>query len=252
MAGNRNGRCIIEQSNLLSSRRNVRSLADQVYEYLRTSIVSGQLAPGARVVEMEIAGIMGTSQGPVREALQRLEREGLVEKRSHSATFVTGVSIDEMYELFSIRSVIEGFAIRRTVERITPEQCDRLEQLIESMRAASQNDDMLALTEHDLQFHRLICQWSGSATLQRAWDPLYGQTQRFVVHTHKNYFASLTDIADTHVPIIAALRSHDVENVTRLIQEHVMLIWSLFGQNETHLKEQIDGTGSEGATHEDN
>ncbi|HAJ37131.1 MAG TPA: hypothetical protein DCL15_15750 [Chloroflexi bacterium] len=215
---------------MLRLQRTTRSLADQVYEYLRTEIVSGRLTPGARVVELEVASAMGTSQGPVREALQRLEREGLVEKHSHSATFVTNVSIDEMYELFSIRSVIEGFAIRRTVERITPEQCDQLDQLIELMRTAGRNDDMLTLTGHDLQFHRLICQWSGSGTLQRSWDPLYGQTQRFVVRTHKDYFASLTDIADTHVPIVAALRNHDAANVTRLIQEHVMLIWHLFGK----------------------
>jgi len=181
---------------------------------------------------LEIANKMGTSQGPVREALQRLEREGLVTKQSHSATFVTTVSIDEMYELFSIRSVIEGFAIRRTVERITPEQCDQLQELVEAMRAAGQRDNMLELTEHDLQFHRLICQWSGSATLQRAWDPLYGQTQRFVVRTHKKYFASLTDIADTHRPIIAALREQDIDHVTELIQEHIMLIWSLFGNSK--------------------
>ena len=141
-----------------------------------------------------------------------------------------------MYELFSIRSVIEGFAIRRTVERITPAQCDQLEALIEFMREAGRRDDMLTLTEHDLQFHRLICQWSGSATLQRAWDPLYSQTQRFVVRTHKNYFASLTDIADTHPPILIALRDHDEENVTRLIHEHVMLIWSLFWKQEGSLK----------------
>ena len=196
---------------------------------MRASIVSERLAPGARVVELDIANTMGTSQGPVREALQRLEREGLVTKQSHSATFVTTVSLDEMYELFSIRSVIEGFAIGRTVTRITPEQCDQLEALVEQMRAAGRQDDMLGLTEHDLQFHRLICQWSGSATLQRAWDPLYGQIQRFVVRTHKNYFASLTDIADTHLPIIAALRAQDAEDVVRLIQEHVMLIWALFG-----------------------
>ena len=174
---------------------------------------------------------MGVSQGPVREALQRLEREGLVEKRSHSATHVTSVSIDEMYELFSIRSVIEGFAIRRTVERITLAQCDQLEQLIEAMRAAGRNEDMLELTSHDLQFHRLICQWSGSGTLQRAWDPLYSQTQRFVVRTHKDYFPSLTDIADTHVPIVVALRNREAEQVTRLVHEHIMLIWNLFGKD---------------------
>ena len=205
------------------------STATTIYDQLRAAIIDGAFASGAPLRQDVIARDYGVSKIPVREALQRLEREGLVTKQSHSATFVTTVSLDEMYELFSIRSVIEGFAIGRTVTRITPEQCDQLEALVEQMRAAGRQDDMLGLTEHDLQFHRLICQWSGSATLQRAWDPLYGQIQRFVVRTHKNYFASLTDIADTHLPIIAALRAQDAEDVVRLIQEHVMLIWALFG-----------------------
>lgn len=212
-------------------RQTIRSLAEQVYVYLRSEIVSGRLPPGARIIEMDVAAAMGTSQGPVREALQRLEREGLVEKRSHSATYVTDVRVDEMYELFSIRSLIESFAIQRTIERITQEQCNQLERLIDAMREAARENDMLTLTEHDLQFHRYICQWSGSVTLQRAWDPLYSQTQRFVVRTHKDYFPHLTDIADTHLPIVAALRTHDVENAARLIQEHIMLIWKLFDVN---------------------
>ena len=152
---------------------------------------------------------MGTSQGPVREALQRLEREGLVQRQAHSATFVTDLVLDEMYELFSIRSVIEGFAIRHTVECITPEQCDQLAHLTDLMREEGLREDMLGLTDYDMEFHRLICQWSGNATLLRAWDPLYSQIQRFVVRTHRDYFASVTAVADTHDPIVAALRNHE-------------------------------------------
>lgn len=212
--------------------RPARSLAEQVYEQLRRSIVSGELPPGARIVELDIAAQMGTSQGPVREALQRLERTGLVQRRSHSATFVTALVLDEMYELFSIRSVIEGFAIRRTVACITPEQCDQLAHLTDLMREEGRREDMLGLTVYDLEFHRLICKWSGNATLLRAWDPLYSQIQRFVVRTHRNYFPSVTAVADTHDPIVAALRQHEVEKVTPLIQEHIMLIWSLFASSD--------------------
>ena len=97
--------------------KRVRSLADQVYERLRADIITGRLEPDARIVELEVAQTMGTSQGPVREALQRLEREGLVRRQAHSATFVTRVSNDEIYELFCIRAVIEGFAVKRAVRR---------------------------------------------------------------------------------------------------------------------------------------
>src|SRR5580765_5044261 len=109
------------------------SLSDQVYEQLRSSIISAERNPGEKLVELEIAAQMGTSQGPVREALQRLERDGLVERQARSATYVSSISMDEMYELFSVRSVIEGYAIRRAAQKITPEQCNYLESLIGEM-----------------------------------------------------------------------------------------------------------------------
>jgi DNA-binding GntR family transcriptional regulator len=231
--------------------RPVRSLADQVYDRLRRSIVSGELAPAARIVELDIASRMGTSQGPVREALQRLEREGLVQRRAHSATFVTDLELEDMYELFSIRSVIEGFAIRHTVGFITDEQCDQLAQLADLMREEGRRGDMLGLTNYDMEFHRLICKWSGNATLLRAWDPLYSQIQRFVVRTHRDCLATVTDIANTHDPILAALRRRDAERVTPLMQEHIMLIWSLFAPSDlphdSQLKDLKDSTDEHNA-----
>ncbi len=169
---------------------------------------------------------MGTSQGPVREALQRLERDGLVERRARSGTFVTNTSIDEMYELFSIRSIVESFAIRHTVQRITKNQCDELQTLTDEMHTAGRRNDMAALVEYDMEFHRRICEWSESNTLLRAWTPLYSQIQRFVAQTHQHYFTDLLEIAETHQPIIDALRNGNADDAARIMQEHIMLIWS--------------------------
>src|SRR5688500_17195627 len=99
------------------------SLSDQVYEHLRLAIICQELPPGEKLVELDIAAQRGTSQGPVREALQRLERDGLVQRRARSATFVTPISMDEVYEMFSIRCDIEVFAAKRTAKHITSEQC---------------------------------------------------------------------------------------------------------------------------------
>jgi DNA-binding GntR family transcriptional regulator len=206
-------------------------LAVQAYEQLRAAIIREELPPGARLVELELAGRLGTSQGPVREALQRLEREGLVRRQAHSATYVSEVSDEEMYELFCIRSLIERFAVKRALPAITPAHCDNLEALVARMREAGDRNDMLAFTEHDLLFHRLICQWSGSYALLRAWDPLYSQIQRFVVHTHNAYFKGIHAIADTHQPLIAALRGGDVERAQHEIDVHIMLIWSLMARS---------------------
>ncbi len=215
----------------------VASVADQIYNRLRESIINGRFPPGQRLVELEIAAQMGTSQGPVREALQRLERDGLVERRARSATFVTNISIDEMYELFSIRSVVESFAIRHAIRRITETQCDELQALMDEMHDAGCRNDMAALVEYDMEFHRRICEWSENITLMRAWTPLYSQIQRFVAQTYKRYFPDLVEIADTHQPIIDALRKGNADDAARVVQDHIMLIWSRIEPHEPAHKE---------------
>ena len=202
------------------------SLVDQVYEHLRIAIIHADLSPGQKLVELDIAAQMGTSQGPVREALQRLEHEGLVERRARSATFVTEISTHEMYELFYIRSVIEGFAISRTARQITVEQCDELQARVETMADAGASGDIVALAEHDMQFHRLICEWSGSAALLRAWTPLSSQIQRFVVQSHPQFYPDLVEIGTRHQPIVEVLCSHDADKAAQLLKDHIMLIWT--------------------------
>ena len=214
-------------------RRRPRSLADQVYEYLRRAILTGEIGQGEKVVELEVAATMGTSQGPVREALQRLSMEGLVERHARSATYVIQLSFDEMVELFTVRGVIEGLAIRQTVKQMDDEKIAILNALLGQMRAAANNDDMAQLVTHDLQFHHYLCEWSGRMGLLRAWLPLYNQIQLFVTQTHKEYFSSLMSIADTHEVIIETLKTGDPDTAESVIKDHVMLIWSFIQADKT-------------------
>lgn len=202
------------------------SLPDQVYETLRHAIVVADLLPGEKLVELEIASEMGMSQGPVREALQRLERDGLVERRARSATYVTQISINEMYELFYIRSEIEGFAARRTAQRISEEQCQLLDELIENMEKAGHQGEIATLAEYDMQLHRCVVEWSGSANFTRIWTPLSNQIQRFIVMTHPEYYPNYVEIGTRHQPIVDALRQHDSEAAACAVQAHIMLIWN--------------------------
>jgi DNA-binding GntR family transcriptional regulator len=206
------------------------SVSDQIWVELRSKILHRQLAPGTRLVELEIAAQMGTSQAPVREALQRLERDGLVERRPRSGTFVTDVSVDEMREIFIVRSVVEELAIRRFIKRCTPAQIEALDRLTERMRGAGRAGDMHTLVDYDMEFHQQIVQWSGHQTLIHAWMPLYMQVERFVVSTHPHHFPNLEAIANTHQPILDALRSADPDAAAACIKEHILLIWPLLDQ----------------------
>lgn len=202
------------------------SLADQVYEQIRVDVIRGALPPGHKLVELELAERMGTSQGPIREALQRLVHDGLVERFARSATFVTPISVDEIYELSYIRSTIEGFAISRTAQVITPAQCDELDELVAKMTSAANQGEIMSLADYDMGFHRRICEWSGNASLLRVWLPLSNQIQRFIVHSHPRRYPDLIHVATRHQPILDALRTREPEKASRLLRDHVMLIWS--------------------------
>lgn len=204
------------------------SLADQVEAALRSAIVRGELRPGERLVELEIARQMNTSQAPVREALQRLEQDGLVERRSRSATYVTNVSWQEVYEVFHVRTLVERLAVRRVARCITAQQCNELQALVERMAEAGRRGDMAGLSDNDLEFHRRICEWSGNRTLLRVWTPLYSLVQRMLIATHPRVFTSLTQVADAHQPIIDALRANDPDEAALAMEEHINLIWTRF------------------------
>lgn len=201
------------------------SLTDQVHDHLRIAIICAELQPGEKLVEMDIAAQMGTSQGPVREALQRLEHDGLVERRARSATFVTSISTDEMFELFSIRGIIEGFAIRHTAQKITAAQCDELDDLIQKMVQAGEEKEMFALSEQDMLFHRRIVEWSERDSLLRAWIPLSSQIQRFIVQSHPEVYPDYVVVGTRHQPIVDALRLGNAEAAVRAVRDHIMLIW---------------------------
>ena len=94
---------------------------------------------------------------------------------------------------------------------ITVDQLSELNTLIGLMHAAADDGDMVLLTEYDLLFHRDICEWSGSSGLLRTWEPLYSQVQRFVVQTNVTHFSSLHEIAESHVPIVDALKQGDAD-----------------------------------------
>ncbi|RIK40493.1 MAG: hypothetical protein DCC55_14835 [Chloroflexi bacterium] len=206
------------------------SLTDQVYERIREDIIHGHLVPGVRLVEMEIAQQMGTSQGPVREALQRLEHEGLVDRHARSATYVTQISLEDMHDIFSIRSMVEGCAIRQTAQRMTHVRYEALQSLVDRMRRAGQRNDIASLVNYDMEFHRNLCIWSENPTLLRVWTPLVSQTERFVVQMHPRYFADLVEVADAHVPVLDALCRGLIEGAETAIREHIMLVWSRIRQ----------------------
>ncbi len=133
------------------------TLADDVAERVRNAILSGQLAPEARISEAMLSELMGVSRGPVREALGRLEREGLVIVGRTGRTSVARLSRDDLDEVFSLRRALERLAIEYACLRATPEDIDDLQAVVDTMTATiARGINEKEAAELDLRFHDAI------------------------------------------------------------------------------------------------
>lgn len=211
------------ESPLQFRRKRTSTVVEQIWSGLRRMILHGTLSPGTRLVELEIAAQSSASQASVREALHRLERDGLVVRRGRRGTFVTELEPEKMQEIFHIRSTVESSAMRRAAGSMTGERLAELEGLVEKMREAGRRGDIIAVVESDMAFHERICTWADHPTLLRVWQLLYTQMERFLVMYDVSHFVDLTQVADNHTPLLAAIRRGDPDEASRVMHDHVLI-----------------------------
>ena len=162
-----------------------RTLSDQVVKQLRQAILSGQLKPGQRIVESEIAQAMALSRGPVRDALKILENERLVVHYPHRGAFVAWLTLRDAEEIYSLREALEVLALHNAIKYATDEQVGELSQVINRMTARQQEQYTQAeATDLDLEFHHTLCRISGHGRVLAAWTALRDQV-RLLILTHR-------------------------------------------------------------------
>ena len=199
------------------------SMRSRASDVLRSAIVNGQLVPGDRLKEAELAERFGISRAPVREALRELEHEGLVVSLPYRATEVVGVSQEEITEvLVPIRITLETFAFRKALPHLTDADFATLEQLVAAMRAAGQRADLDALAGADVRFHELMIERSGQhhcAQLWRSIEPRVRAYFRRDASAHAR--ADGDEVADEHQELLDAIRRGDEAQLTATLERHI-------------------------------
>lgn len=198
-------------------------LAAEVTHALRQAILTGRYRPGDHVVEVEIAQQMGVSHGPVREALRELESEDLLVIEPHRGAFVKSFTANDVREVYQFRSAIETAAVGLAIDRFTETDFDHLERLIEHMRQASEAGDLEGLIELDLEFHRVLCARCGNQRMYEAWVRLSSPIRLFLTMAVPHYL-SPHDTAESHPPIVAALRRRDAHAAIRHMEHGVLAV----------------------------
>lgn len=131
----------------------VSSISDQVYTALKKEILAGELQPGARLLVLEIAKKFNISQAPVREALERLKSAGFSTSIPNKGSIVSYITDKEIKDIFELREIIEGFAVRQSMKQLNENDFNYLEDLIRQMDVAHEQNDILNILELDMEFH---------------------------------------------------------------------------------------------------
>jgi DNA-binding GntR family transcriptional regulator len=196
-----------------------RVLREEIKEFLIDAIVHGELKPGERIVETQVAQQLGVSQGPVREALRDLELFGFVISAPFRGTQVREISSDDLADIYPIRAALEGIAARAAATRIDSSMLGRLETLLDQMREAAARGNRAAHIDADIAFHRTIIEASGNRVLRQFWDSMHLATTTFVTNAMAR--RSLAELGERHAPLLAALRAHDPQAAEEAMRRHI-------------------------------
>ena len=189
----------------------------QVANRLRSAILSGRLRPGSGLVETALAEQMNVSRAPIREAIQILENDGLVETIAYKGKRVKPLTAREVAETYSLREVFEVMAVRRILDSGVP--VDALHEYCEAMNAAAAADNYDALTAADEAFHHALIRLADHVLLLASWKNLYLRIHQIMALRNRDE-RNLQQIASNHPPIVKALEDRDADRAIALISEH--------------------------------
>lgn len=192
------------------------TLRDQVADRLRSQIGAGALAPGARLVERELAQELGVSRVPVREALRRLESEGLVTVQPRRGVVVRSLTPGDLEDLFDVRLALEAQAARLAALRADADQVAALDQIVSQSRRAMREGDRAALAVANTAFHDAVVEAAHNPLLSSMLEPLQGRLRWLF---QQNDDPSL--LCREHEQILDAIAARRVDDAGRLAIAHV-------------------------------
>jgi DNA-binding GntR family transcriptional regulator len=192
-------------------------LREQIRELLLERILKGELQSGDRIVELQLAQELGTSQAPVREALRELQSLGFVEHEPYRGTRVRRITEEELAEIYPVRAALEELAAQEAASRLDG-KVGELETEFEAMREAAGRDDLQDLAAHDATFHRLIVEAAGNKVLLDTWRTL--RVEARVVVTVLKTDIDLHELAELHRPLLEALKEGSPEKAGEALRQH--------------------------------
>ena len=200
--------------------QNHRPLREIVYEELKRQILVGEIAPGTRMMEVELAEDMGVSRTPVREAIRKLEKEGLVTIEPRRGAYASDISIKDMVDVLEVRQMLEGMAASMAAQKVTEEEKLDFVEANSAYKNAVKKGNIEEIIRYDELFHQLIVSYSGNKTLNQLLSQVQELALRFR-YIYYDDFSRYENMPVEHEEIEEAIISGDTQKAKVVAEEHV-------------------------------
>ena len=195
-------------------------LRDVVFKTLRKGILTGELKPGERLMEIHLANRLGVSRTPIREAIRKLEREGLVTMVPRRGAEVANITEKNLKDVLEVRQALESLAIELACERITEENKEELRQKLDQVETAVRTGDTGAIASADVAFHDAIVEFSGNMRLIQLVGNLGEQMYRYRFEYIKDV-SKHSQIMSEHRIMFDSIMENDRAKAARIVKVHI-------------------------------
>lgn len=196
-----------------------RSLDVQAADVIREQILNGTLAPGTRLLEINLAEQFNLSRATIRSALQQLTYEGLVVQLPYKGCTVSGLSSQDAWELYTLRSALESLAARLAALAITPSQAKELNVALQQLIKAVQKGNWSQIADADFALHKGIIQLAGHRRLQEQYKIVEQQIRLYIISCNAIH-PDLDDIVEQHRKLVNAICSGDASTAEQIARDH--------------------------------
>jgi DNA-binding GntR family transcriptional regulator len=210
----------VRQPYLVANLQDHPSLQEKVYDHLKQAILAGEIQPGQRLLETRLAKSLGVSRIPVREAIRKLEREGLIVAFPRRGVYASSLSARDVDEVYTVRAVLEGLAARLAAEHRTEEQLGRLDAIVGKMARQAARGDSVGLFATGRQFHEVVVEASANAKLAVMMDMMRSQIER-LRQLRMQVSRRTRDVHLEYASILEAIRRGDAATAETEMRAHV-------------------------------
>jgi DNA-binding GntR family transcriptional regulator len=196
-----------------------RSAEAEAAEALRNHVIGGGARPGERLTEIRLSEALGLSRTTVRTALHQLANEGLVVQVPYTGWAVTSLTSADAWELYTLRGSMEALAARLLTETLDSDKEAQLQQALESLAAACQKGDEVAIVDRDLALHKLVVELSGHRRLMDQYRLIEQHIRLYLIWSDR-LMRSHADIIETHRPIVDAIVTGNAKRAESILRDH--------------------------------